>query len=874
MRVDKMKKNVFAISAIGMLLLSSFAFAPVITGAPLQQPSDGDILYVGGSGSGNYTYIQDAVDNASNGDTVFVYKDSSPYYENVIVNKTIDLIGENTMDTIIVGSGFGNAVEITANNVNMSNFTVQQSPVTDSLKYFEEEELYYAPNVIEKYATRFTSDGQCKLTTCSLSFYQPGSVVTTDDGINITVWDDDGNGYPGTQRANINLPASEVKWYPEWIEVDFSSLDLTFTDDFHVGFGTVNLTYDYYAILFDNMTYAPDLNRSSYLWDGIWYLEDYGDYLFNYLIIANVTSSGGIGINLTNSDNSIIKMNVITQCENGVLVNGICNDNKIYHNNLIDNTQNAYDAGSNTWDNGTEGNYWDDYTGEDGDDDGIGDTPYNISGGDNQDLYPLMEPWSKESVEITISIDDPQPEDNAVNVSINQSTVSVYISATLKIKTNHGYAELEIPFAWKIDGDNVSKNSSESDTKGRKEAPIIGPLENNSEYVWNVSVLAAGVWRDEIFRFTTPDYNEPPVANFTYVINNLDVSFDSSISDDPDGYLTNWTWDFGDGDSSYEEHPQHTYAAYGTYDVTLTVRDNDSATNSITKSVSVSNDPPIANFTYFINDLTVTFDATNSSDPDGTIENYTWDFGDGNSSYGQVIEHTYGKEKVYTVVLTVTDDGGLTDRILKDINLTNIPPIANFTYAVEGKTVNFDATSSYDENGTIDNYFWGFGDGTNYTSAKPLAEHTYNQDYQTYNVTLTVTDGAGLTSNLSKDIFIDDATKPTFKIDKPIKALYINDVYKIQRIRMPLIIGDITIAVNATDENGSGIKQVNFYIDAFRPFASQEGNATEPNDDDLYNWTWKKNVIFRFLHIHIIKVEVIDNAGNIATKTMLVRRFL
>jgi len=96
-----------------------------------------------------------------------------------------------------------------------------------------------------------------------------------------------------------------------------------------------------------------------------------------------------------------------------------------------------------------------------------------------------------------------------------------------------------------------------------------------------------------------------------------------------------------------------------------------------------------------------------------------------------------------------------------------------------------------------------------------------------------------------------------------------------QRIRIPLIIGDITIAVNATDINGSGVKQVNFIIDEFRHFAKQEGNETEPNDDGLYTWTWEKNVIFRFLHVHTIKVVVKDNAGNIRTSdTMLVRRIL
>jgi len=254
------------------------------------------------------------------------------------------------------------------------------------------------------------------------------------------------------------------------------------------------------------------------------------------------------------------------------------------------------------------------------------------------------------------------------------------------------------------------------------------------------------------------------------------------------------------------------------------------------------------------------------------IENYTWDFGDGNHSYGVVTSHTYETDGNYIVTLTVTDNDSATDTMQKYVDLINYAPIADFDYFIDGKTVSFDASNSSDENGTIVSYYWEFGDGSNGTGINP--KHEYVKDYMTYNVTLTVTDSGGNSSNISKDVVIGDATKPTLEIVKPIRALYINDMYKIQRIRMPLIIGDITIAVNATDENGSGIKQVNFIIDAFRPFAKQEGNATEPNDDDLYTWTWEKNVMFRLLHIHIIKVEVIDNAGNINSQTILVRRFL
>jgi len=90
--------------------------------------SDGNILYVGGNGTGNYTRIQDAVDNATDSDTVFVYDDSSPYYENVIVNKSIKLIGENRETTVINGSlnQSLSTVYILSENVTLSGFTFQK----------------------------------------------------------------------------------------------------------------------------------------------------------------------------------------------------------------------------------------------------------------------------------------------------------------------------------------------------------------------------------------------------------------------------------------------------------------------------------------------------------------------------------------------------------------------------------------------------------------------------------------------------------------------------------------------------------------------------------------------------------------------------
>ncbi|EMR74647.1 nitrous oxidase accessory protein [Thermoplasmatales archaeon SCGC AB-540-F20] len=92
---------------------------------------DGNTLYVGGSGPGNYTKIQDAINDSSDGDTVFVYDDSSPYYENVVVNKSINLIGEDKVTTTIDGND-NNVVLIIADFVTISGFMIQNSGILNN----------------------------------------------------------------------------------------------------------------------------------------------------------------------------------------------------------------------------------------------------------------------------------------------------------------------------------------------------------------------------------------------------------------------------------------------------------------------------------------------------------------------------------------------------------------------------------------------------------------------------------------------------------------------------------------------------------------------------------------------------------------------
>jgi len=102
----------------------------------MPQPlTEGTILYVGGSGLGNYTKIQDAIDETNDGDTVFVYDDSSPYYENIVINTTISLVGENKNTTIIDGmenpENQIDVIIIYADGVTVQGFTIQNSSYSD-----------------------------------------------------------------------------------------------------------------------------------------------------------------------------------------------------------------------------------------------------------------------------------------------------------------------------------------------------------------------------------------------------------------------------------------------------------------------------------------------------------------------------------------------------------------------------------------------------------------------------------------------------------------------------------------------------------------------------------------------------------------------
>jgi len=145
----------------------------------------------------------------------------------------------------------------------------------------------------------------------------------------------------------------------------------------------------------------------------------------------------------------------------------------------------------------------------------------------------------------------------------------------------------------------------------------------------------------------------------------VNISMSSSGSNDSDGSISSYAWNFGDGAISTSANPTHKYDNAGTYTVTLSVTDNDGASDSATTTATISspaNQSPnavIANGPYSASEgSNISMSSSGSSDPDGSISSYQWNFGDGSSSSSSNPSHSYSSPGSYNITLTVTDNDG------------------------------------------------------------------------------------------------------------------------------------------------------------------------------------------------------------------------
>ena len=259
-------------------------------------------------------------------------------------------------------------------------------------------------------------------------------------------------------------------------------------------------------------------------------------------------------------------------------------------------------------------------------------------------------------------------------------------------------------------------------------------------------------------QFVTVSAGSAPVAAFEFTVNGNQVNFVDKSTGGP----TSWSWNFGDNSSSTQQNPIHTYAAAGSYTVSLNAK-NAAGESSTSKVVTIeAGTPPKADFDFQAASLRVTF-ADKST---GAPTSWTWSFGDGGSSSAQNPTHSYSAAGNYTVSLTVKNGAGQ-DTTNKVVAVTaGNPPVAKFAFTVNGMQVNFVDQST----GSPTSWVWDFGDNSGSVSRNPT--HTYAAA-GSYTVTLTVTNDSG--SNSTSDVVtIAAGTPPTAAFTSSVNGFQVN----------------------------------------------------------------------------------------------------
>lgn len=253
----------------------------------------------------------------------------------------------------------------------------------------------------------------------------------------------------------------------------------------------------------------------------------------------------------------------------------------------------------------------------------------------------------------------------------------------------------------------------------------------------------------------------PPVAGFTggdTACAPLTVSF----TDTSERALT-YSWDFGDGDTSDEQNPSHTYEDPGLYDVSLTVTGENGSDNVTRSSIVIVHEFPEADFSFTPDELVypdATFDFTNESSSDADI--FYWEFGDGQSDSTENTSHTYDEAGTFAVTYYASNAfDRCHDTVTKEVTIQPQPPHAAFS---GGDTACAPLAIRFtNESERAAQYLWDFGDGGSSTEINP--RHTYDEPGE-YTVQL-VSYGSNGSDTVSQEVvWVKEKLKADFEPDE------------------------------------------------------------------------------------------------------------
>ena len=313
---------------------------PLMT--PWTPPAEPKTWTVDDDGPADFHTIQEAINAAENGDTIYVY--NGTYYEKVILNKTVSLTGENQSITVIDGGGDGTTVYITSDNVTIKGFTIKNGEIGLHIQSS-------ANTTLEKNEVLRNSFDGVKIANSS-GIKINNNMLSRNSQHGIFIFQSSHN------SITNNTVTSDSRWSVGIFIYSSSSNEICCNEVRGTG---------------DNE-------------GGVELLNSTDNILRDNVVINNNWS----GISLRYSSNNAIRGNTIADHKWFGMRITYSHNNHIYQNNLISNTQQvSLDSANATWDYNGLGNYWNNYICHDNNFDGVGDTPYQINE-NNTDHFPLM----------------------------------------------------------------------------------------------------------------------------------------------------------------------------------------------------------------------------------------------------------------------------------------------------------------------------------------------------------------------------------------------------------------------------------------------------------------------------------------------------
>ena len=264
----------------------------------------------------------------------------------------------------------------------------------------------------------------------------------------------------------------------------------------------------------------------------------------------------------------------------------------------------------------------------------------------------------------------------------------------------------------------------------------------------------------------------PPSAGFTASPTNGDQGLLVRFTDTSSNNPSSWLWEFGDGMTSTEQNPSHTYEGSGVFSVTLTAS-NAGGSSTVTRAGYISTGsvkPPVTGFTATPTTgsagVVVRFSDTSGNTPTA----WFWEFGDGGNSTLQNPAHAYTEPGTYSVRLTASNAGG-SDMMTQDgyITVTVPPPYARFTGSPISGTIPLTVSFTDNSNNTPTSWLWDFGDGS--TSDKKDPVHTYTTQ-GAHSVTLTSANAGGSSTVTRNSYIVANMITPTASFTaKPVSGI-------------------------------------------------------------------------------------------------------